>query len=109
MDRRRNPRVEVQLPVQVWGIDAFGQAFTVSALVTDMSSGGLVLQRIQRRIRVGESLDVRMGDETAQFRVVWVGNSASKVSCEIGLERITARAFIPGSILALCSQSAAAC
>jgi hypothetical protein len=43
------------------------------AIVINMSTGGLVLQGIRRRIRAGELLDVRMGKQKAEFRVVWVG------------------------------------
>jgi len=42
------------------------------AIVINMSTGGLVLQGIRRRIRAGELLDVRMGKQKAEFRVVWV-------------------------------------
>ena len=111
MDRRQNPRIEVQLPVQVWGMDAHGQPFTHPALVTNMSAGGLVIQGVRRKIRTGEILDVRMGDEKAQFRVVWVGSEGSD---EVGLQRMTAPTFLAGSVLggsvlAHCSQAAAAC
>lgn len=106
MDQRQSPRIEVQLPVQVWGMDAYGQPFTGAALVTNMSTGGLVLQGVRRRVREGEILDLRMGDETAQFRVVWVGGTGSTM---LGMERITAQAFLPDSVLAHCSQVAAAC
>jgi hypothetical protein len=104
MDRRQSPRVEVQLPVQVWGMDAFGQPFTNSALVTNLSAGGMVVQGVMRRIRVGELLDVQMGRDTAQFRVVWIG-----AGNDLGLQRLTEHAFLPGSILVHCAQAAAAC
>ena len=105
MDRRQTPRVEVQLPVQVWGMDAYGQPFTAPALVTNMSSGGLVVEGLTRRVRISEVLDVRMGEEkAAQFRVVWIGASGA-----LGLERITAHTFLPNSVLAHCAQAAAAC
>jgi hypothetical protein len=45
-----------------------------------------------------------MGTERAQFRVVWAGAGG-----ELGLQRLTANAFVPGSILAHCAQAAAAC
>ena len=106
MDRRQSPRIEVQLPVQVWGMDTHGQPFTNSALVTNMSSGGLVIQGVRRKVRAGEILDVQMGQERAQFRVVWVG---SQSTCELGLQRITAHAFFANSVLAHCWQAAAAC
>lgn len=103
MDRRQNPRVEVQLPVEVWGLDAFGQAFASPATVTNMSAGGLVLQGINRRIRAGEVLDIRMGEEQAQFRVVWVGACGI---AELGMQRITPKPFFPELVFAHCSQAA---
>ena len=106
MDRRQSPRIEVQLPVQVWGMDAHGQPFTNSALVTNLSTGGLVIQGLTRKIRTGEILDVQMGQEKAQFRVVWVGSQGTS---ELGLQRTTAHAFFANSVLAHCSQAAAAC
>ncbi len=104
MDRRQSPRVEVQLPVQVWGMDAYGRPFTNPALVTNISDGGLVLQGVVRRVRIGEVLDVLMGEDKAQFRVVWIVPTG-----EMGMQRVTASAFLPGSILAHCAQAAATC
>ena len=109
MDRRRSPRVRVQLPVQVWGLDAFGLPFLDSAVVTDMSSGGLVLRGVRRRIRVGEILDVRMDRERVQFRVIWAGSQDGWGAGEMGLQKIAAQGFLPDSVLAHCSLTAAAC
>ena len=102
MDRRQSPRVEVQLPVQVWGMDAFGQPFTNPALVTNLSANGLVLHGITRRIRVGEILDIRMGREKAQCRVVWVAPTG-----EVGMQRLSATSFLPGSVLVHCAPASA--
>jgi len=104
MDRRRSPRVSVQLPVEVWGLDASSQPFMQSAIITNMSSGGIVIEGLLRRMRAGEVLDVRMGYQTAHFRVVWVGEKG-----DLGMEASTTQAFVPTSILAHCSQAAGAC
>lgn len=104
MDRRRSPRVSVQLPVEVWGLDASGQAFTSSALITNMSSGGIVIQGLQRRMREGEVLDVRMGYQTAHFRVIWLGENG-----ELGMQALTTHTFVPHSVLSHCAQAAGAC
>jgi hypothetical protein len=110
MDRRRSPRVEVQLPVEVWGLDAHGQAFMDPALVTDMSSSGLVLQGLRRKIRAGEILDVRMGDDKAQYRVIWIGGTNTGRAGELGMQRITADPFFPlNSVLTCCAQAAGSC
>jgi hypothetical protein len=74
------------------------------AIVINMSTGGMVLQGIRRRIRAGELLDVRMGKQKAEFRVVWVGATG-----DLGMQSVTAQAFLPDSMLTYCSQAAAAC
>ena len=104
MDRRRAARVNVQLPVSVWGLDAFGQGFTSPAMVTNLSANGVVVQGVRRRMRIGETIDVRMGDNKGQFRVIWIGEMA-----ELGLERIDGNSFLPASTLAQFAQPAASC
>jgi hypothetical protein len=109
MDRRQNARVTVLLPVEIWGMDAHGRPFTDPAVVINMSAGGIVLQGVRRRMRVGELLDVRMGSDRAQFRIVWTGGSGSRHVGELGLKRVTTQVFLPDSVLSRCSQSAALC
>jgi len=101
MDRRRSARVCVQLPVNVWGLDAFGQAFTTPAVVTNMSASGVVVQGVRRRMRMGDTLDVRMGELKAQFRVIWIGEMS-----ELGLEKVGGNSFFPVSAVTHCSQPA---
>jgi hypothetical protein len=104
MDRRHNARVSVQLPALVWGLNASGQAFTDSALVVNVSSGGIVLRGVNRRIRIGELLDVRIENSNAQFRVIWIGPTG-----DLGLQNLTAETFLPKAVLLHCAQAAAAC
>ena len=104
MDRRQKARVCVQLPVSVWGLDAFGQAFTSPAMVTNMSSNGVVLQGVMRRMRIGDTIDLRMGNDKGQFRVIWIGEMS-----ELGLEKIAGTSFLPTASLGQFSQAAASC
>jgi hypothetical protein len=104
MDRRRSARVRVQLPVNVWGVDAFGQAFSLPAMVTSLSSNGVVVQGVRRRMRIGDPLDLRMGDSKGQFRLIWIGDMS-----EMGLERIDGNSFLPASPIAQFAQPAASC
>jgi hypothetical protein len=104
MDQRRSARVNVQLPVNVWGVDAFGQAFSSPGMVTNLSASGLVVQGVRRRMRIGDSLDIRMGASKGQFRVVWVGELS-----ELGLERVDGNSFLPASGMAQFAQPAANC
>jgi hypothetical protein len=104
MDRRRSARVSVQLPVNVWGVDAFGQAFSLPAMVTSLSANGVVVQGVRRRVRIGDTLDLRMGSCKGQFRLIWIGDMS-----EMGLERIDGNSFLPASPIAQFAQSAASC
>jgi hypothetical protein len=104
MDRRRAARFTVQLPVSVWGVDAFGQPFSSPAMVTNMSANGVVVQGLRRRMRLGDSLDLRMGSSKGQFRVIWVGEMS-----EVGLERLTGNSFLPASVMVQFAQPAASC
>ena len=109
MDRRHTARVEVQLPVEVWGVDAHGQAFMDPAIVTNMSTGGLVISGLRRKIRAGELLDVRMGNDKAQYRVVWVGGLARGRAGELGMQRVMAQPFMITSLLTCCAQAVGSC
>ena len=87
-------------------MDAHGQPFTHPGLVTNMSVSGLVIKGVIRKIRIGEILDVQMGQVKAQFRVIWV---VSEGESEIGLQRMTSHTFVAHSVLTHCAASAAAC
>jgi hypothetical protein len=69
-----------------------------------MSSGGIVLRGVNRRIRMGELLDVRMENSSSQFRVIWIGPTG-----DLGLQNLTAETFLPKAVLLHCAQAAAVC
>lgn len=90
MDRRRHPRVDTKLSVQLWGIDSFSQPFAQPAHVRNISSTGLVACGMRYTARVGSILEVKLGEEKASFRVVWVGQAGTRRQGEIGLAKLAA-------------------
>jgi hypothetical protein len=88
MDRRRNPRVTVLLPVRLWGVDAHSLPFTQLVTVKNFSASGVVVQGLRRQVNPGEILEVQTGDGKAQFRVVWVGRLGSRRDGEAGLQSL---------------------
>jgi len=52
-------------------------------------------------MRMGDTLDVRMGELKAQFRVIWIGEMS-----ELGLEKVGGNSFFPVSAVTHCSQPA---
>ncbi len=77
MDRRRSPRVEAVYPVRIWGLDANANPFIENARATSISSGGALIQGFRRQVRLGELLEVQLGEKSASFG--WYG-SAKRVT-----------------------------
>jgi hypothetical protein len=90
VDRRRQSRVFVELPVQIWGMDANSRPFTQSASVRSISSGGATLQGVDVRLKPGDLLDVQYQGSRTQFRVVWLGQPGTEIEGEVGLESTSA-------------------
>ncbi len=104
MDRRHSPRVNVVLPVRIWGVDAYSLPFTQQATVRNISSDGAVLHGIRRQLRPGEVLEMQYERGKAQFRVVWVGDFGSAEQDEIGLQALPAEPVLWDVNLSQCCE-----
>jgi len=71
MDRRREPRLKVEFPVRIWGVDRMARPFAEVVRVKNISLSGAVLLGVHAKIRAGELLDVQHGSQQAQFLVAW--------------------------------------
>jgi hypothetical protein len=86
VDRRRQSRVFVELPVQIWGMDANSRPFTQSASIRSISGNGATLQGVDVMLKRGDLLDVQYEGAKSQFRVVWLGRPGTEIEGEVGLE-----------------------
>jgi len=75
MDRRRERRVDLELPVRIWGVDRMACPFAEIVRVRNVSNHGAVLVGLRSKVQEGEILDVQLGGSRAQFRIVWLGFS----------------------------------
>jgi len=71
MDRRKEPRLRVEFPVRIWGVDRMARPFAEVVRVRNVSLSGAVLLGVHAKIRAGELLDVQHGSQQAQFLVAW--------------------------------------
>ncbi|HUO17817.1 MAG TPA: PilZ domain-containing protein [Verrucomicrobiae bacterium] len=85
MDRRRQPRVPVEIPVKIWGMDANSRPFTQPATVRTISGRGATLQGVKVQLRPGDLLDLQYKGKKAQFRVVWLGKAGTEMRGEAGI------------------------
>jgi hypothetical protein len=90
MDRRRQPRVFVDLPVQIWGMDSHSRPFTQPASLRTISGRGATLQGVDAQLKPGDTVDVLYQGATAQFRIVWCGKPGTEMAGEVGVEGLSA-------------------
>ncbi len=89
MDRRRQQRVSVELPVKIWGMDAHARPFTQPASLRTISGRGATLQGVNAQLKTGDILDLQYQGIKAQFRVVWLGKPGTEMHGEVGVENLS--------------------
>jgi hypothetical protein len=90
VDRRREPRLESNLPVLIWGIDARGLPFAQKALARNVSGRGALLSGIEQVLRCGDLIVIQYGKNRARFRVVWTRDSANGEKVRAAVQRLEA-------------------
>jgi hypothetical protein len=90
VDRRREPRVESNLRVLIWGIDAQGLPFAQSALARNISGHGALLSGIEQVLRCEDLIVIQYGKKRARFRVVWTRNSDNGEKVRAAVQRLEA-------------------
>lgn len=81
IDRRPEPRTEIDLPRLIWGVDTEGERFVPEAHARDNSLSGALLSGVDADLRSGDVIGVRYGKKKARNRVVWI-------RCDAGGERM---------------------
>lgn len=89
MDRRSQSRVFVELPVQIWGMDANSRPFTESASLRTISGRGATLQGVGAQLKPGDIVDLQYQGAKAQFRIVWLGKRGTEMQGEVGVESLS--------------------
>jgi len=72
MDRRKERRLDdLELSVQIWGVDRNSRPFAELVRATGVSESGAVLLDVHCKLQAGEVIDVQHEARHAQFRIVW--------------------------------------
>ena len=87
-ERRREPRIEVDLALQVWGIDTKGDRFLQQAHARDISLSGALLSGLDTELRSGDLVGVLYAGRKARFRVVWVRYCGTSRKIQAAIHRL---------------------
>lgn len=89
MDKRPESRVDADIPVRIWGMDADGKPFFQSAMASSLSSEGAQLSHLRHSLRIGDIIGVQYGERKARFKVIWAKSSAVPGKNQIGVMSLT--------------------
>src|SRR5512146_548540 len=86
MGKRREPRVKLDVPVKVCGMDTAGHPFVQTAYAISISRSGVRLTGVGPLVRVGETVAVLYKNRKARFKVVWIGDPGQPEVGQAGLQ-----------------------
>ena len=88
MDKRPETRIEAQILVRVWGMDADGRPFFQNANAGKISSEGAQISGIAHPLKAGDIIGVQHGDKKARFKVIWVIDAGVARKIEAGVQML---------------------
>ena len=83
------PRLTVDLPVRIWGMNAEGRAFSQHARAQNISKEGALLSGVESELKVGDVIGVQCGDKKARCNVVWVVNTGLIQKNQVGIKLLS--------------------
>ncbi len=94
MGKRREPRVKLDVPVKVCGMDTAGHPFVQTAYAISISRSGVRLTGVGPLVRVGETVAVLYKNRKARFKVVWIAEMGQPEAGQAGLQAVDPNALL---------------
>jgi len=88
MTPKPEPRVDVNLPVRVFGMGADNRPFFQNAHARNVSDHGAKLSGIEKQLRPGDVIGIQFGDKKARCKVVWVVDAGALKKTQIGVQLV---------------------
>jgi hypothetical protein len=88
MGKRIHPRMQIAVPVRIFGTDSRGQIFSEKVNTVTVSRSGVELADIQAELKLDEIIGLSYASNRANFRVKWVGAPKSPKAGHAGLQNI---------------------
>jgi hypothetical protein len=88
MGRRSQPRMQIAVPVRIFGTDSQGQVFSEKVNTVTVSRLGAELSGVRSQLALDEIVGLTYGNNRVHFRVKWIGSPGSPRAGHIGLLNI---------------------
>jgi len=86
MEPRPEGRVESELRVRVWGMDAEARPFFQNVVANKIHSESAQLLGLNCPLKAGEVIGIQHGERKARFKVVWVTDFGALRKIEAGVQ-----------------------
>jgi hypothetical protein len=88
MSEKPEPRLDVELPVRVFGMGADGRPFLQHAQARNISPRGAKLSGLETRLKPGDVVGVQVGDKKTRCKVIWVVDAGQAQKIEVGVKMV---------------------
>jgi hypothetical protein len=88
MPNEPEPRVDVNLPVRVFGMDAEGRPFSQKAQARNISLHGARVAGLEKQLKPGDIVGVQFGEQKTRCKVVWVVDAGPVQKIEAGVKMV---------------------
>lgn len=91
MDRQIEPRLSVDLPVRVWGMNAEGRPFSQYAHALNISSEGALISGVESEPKVGDVIGLQFEEKKTRCTVISVMNTGPLTKNQVGIKLLAAQ------------------
>ena len=105
LGKRRDPRIDLALPVQLTGTDVNGRPLNQRVLTVNISRRGALLDGIHGMLGVGDKVSLARLHKREEFRVAWVGGEDTPAAGQIGVAAVDPNTSFWVEVLEATAQS----
>jgi hypothetical protein len=88
MSEKIEPRLDVKLPVRVYGMGADGRPFLQNAEARNISHHGAKLFGLETQLKPGDVIGVQLGEKKARCKVIWVVDAGQTQKISVGVSLV---------------------
>jgi methyl-accepting chemotaxis protein len=96
---RRDPRIDMSLPVRLIATDVSGAALDQEVITVNISRQGALLSGVRGRLRMGSNISLARQHRREEFRVEWVGEENSVRTNQIGVSALNSASSFWSDVL----------
>jgi hypothetical protein len=105
LGKRRDPRIDLALPVLLTGIDVSGRPLDQRVMSVNISRRGALLDGIHGMLGPGDIISLARLHKKEQFRVAWVGAEDTPAAGQIGVAAVDPNTSFWDEVLEATAQS----